>query len=434
MKRRDLIKLAGGVAVAGTGISTLTACGNSAPNIKRKKEGVQRVVVIGAGSGGIATAQAIKKTAPEIEVIIVERNTDYTTCYASNWVLNDTVTIEDITFDYKTLQTKHNISVLQGEATGIDADNKIVHIKDADSLEYDRLVVSPGISFRWDDIEGLDESTTEVIPHAWKAGKQTEILKQQIDAMPDDGTFVMRAPTTPFRCPPGPYERVSLVANYFKKNKPNAKIIVLDAKNKFSKMKKFKKGWATNYGYGTDDSMIEWISLDEGGEVKSIDPKTKVITTTEGEKIKADVINYIPTQKASVTAEKMGLVDQTGWCPIHASTFESKLVANVHVLGDASMSSTPKSAFSAGTQATVCGAAIVDLLKGKEPNASPMLFNQCFSLITHDYGISVLAAYQVVDNKVKKTGGGLFPVDGKYAQEADSARAWYDNITASLFK
>lgn len=432
MKRRYFIKLGTGAMLSTVGMGALTAC-SSTPSIRRKKSNQPRAVVVGGGTGGISVAQAIKKTDPSIEVIMIERNAKYTTCYGSNWTFNDLVTMDDITFDYKKMSKKHNITVLKGEVTNVDAEKKQVRLEDGSAIEYDRLVVSPGVSFRWDLIEGLDETTTSIIPHAWKAGKQTEILRKQIQAMPDGGTFVMSAPPNPFRCPPGPYERASLIADYFKKHKPKAKIIILDAKNTHSKQAKFQQGWSKHYGFGTDNSMIEWVSEFDGGAVKSIDAKKKIVTTVEGEKIKADVINYIPTQKANVTADKLGLVDQSFWCTIDPETFESKMIENIHVLGDASTTGMAKSAFAANSQSKVCGAAVANLLTGKEVNQTPGLFNQCFSLITPTHGISVLDAFMVNNHVVERTGGGIFPKDGKYAREADSARMWYDNITGELF-
>ena len=431
MKRRELLKNS---TVALSSIfftNSLTGCSKSKEKIKRTS--APRVVVIGGGSGGISVAKVIKKAEPSVEVIVVERKKKYITCYGSNWTFNDMFTMEDITFDYRNLTTKHSISLVHAEVTGLEQETKRVLLSDNSYLEYDRLVVSPGISFRWDNIEGLDKSTTESIPHAWKAGKQTEILKSQINNMPDKGTFVMCIPPNPFRCPPGPYERASLIANYFKKHKPQAKIILLDAKDKFSKMNKFQQGWEKYYGYGSDNAMLEWVSNFDGGSVKSVDAKKKIVTTVDGEKFKADVINYIPTQKANITADKMGLVDKTGWCSIDPETFESVNIPFVHVIGDASISSMAKSAFAANSQASLCGNAVANLIMGKEHNHKPSIFNQCFSLITPSHGISVLDAFQVENNIVKRTGGGIFPIDGKYAREADSARAWYSNITGTLF-
>lgn len=427
MKRRTLLKLG---AMAGAGL--LFGCSNS--STKAGKSVSPRVVVVGGGPGGLSAAHTIKKLNPDIEVTLVERNADYSTCFGSNWVLGGITAMEDITFNYKGL-ANYQINFVNDEVIGIDSDKKLVKLAMHNKpLEYDRLVVSPGISFRWDLVEGLDESTSFQVPHAWKAGYQTLTLKAQIADMPTDGTMVMVAPPNPFRCPPGPYERASMIANYMKQHKPKAKLIILDAKDKFSKQGMFTAGWEEHYGYGSDDSMIDWIAREHGGEVSAIDPNNKIITTKSGEKVKADVINYIPAQKANTTAIRMGLVDASGWCPIDQVTFESKLVPNVHVLGDASIANPmPKSGFAANSQGVVCGKAVASLLAGNQPDAAAKLQNQCYSLVTPDYGISVAAAYQLGEGKINKTSGGLFPKDGNFSGEAKKAHGWYLGMVATMF-
>lgn len=430
MKRRDLLKLG---ALAGA--SLLTGCSTAAA-VRSGPASAGRVVVVGGGPGGISAAQNIKKANPNIEVTLVEKNADYSTCFGSNWVLGGIVGIDDITFNYKTLQQKHGINVVHDEVIGVDPDKQLVRLAMASKpLAYDRLVVSPGISFKWDTIEGLDESTAYQVPHAWKAGYQTLILKSQLQAMPDNGVMVMAAPPNPFRCPPGPYERASMIATFMKAHKPKAKLIILDSKDKFSKQGMFTAGWEEYYGYGSDDAMIEWVSKSNGGEVTRVDPKTKEVVTANGQTIKADVVNFIPSQTANTTAKRMGLTDASGWCPVNQETFESTLVPNIHVLGDASVASPmPKSGFSANSQGMVCGAAVAALLAGHQPNANATMGNQCYSLVTPDYGISVAAGYKLEQSKIVKTSGGLFPKDGSFAKEARSAHGWYAGITGSLFK
>jgi len=431
MKRRDLFRLgafAGVAALTGcaTATSRLTAQGKSAP---------ARVVVIGGGPGGLSAAKTIKKTNPEIEVTLVERNPHYSTCFGSNWALADIASMEEMTFNYQNLPKKHNVNIIHDEVTGIDADKKLVNLAlRGQPLEYDRLVVSPGISFRWDMIEGHDESTAFMVPHAWKAGYQTLMLKAQLDAMSETGTMVLVAPPNPFRCPPGPYERAGMIAAYMKREKPRAKLIILDTKDKFSKQKLFTAGWQKEYGFGTDNALIEWVSKSKGGEVQRIDPRKKVLVTKNGETIKADVINYIPAQKANATAVNLGLVDASGWCPVDQETFESKRVPNVHVLGDASIAKPmPKSAFAANSQGMVCGRAVANLLSGKKTDASASFQNHCYSLVSADYGISVAAGYKVDNRKIAKTGGGLFPTDGNFKQEAKNADAWYIGMVGTMF-
>lgn len=430
MKRRTFLKLGG---LAGAGL--LAGCNTSPAKVSGKTAGAPRVVVVGGGPGGLSAAINIKRTNPKIDVTVVERNAMYSTCFGGNWVFGDVASLEDITYNYRNLKSKHGINVVHDEVVGFDPVKQQVSLAMAEQpLAYDRLVVSPGISFRWDRIEGHDETTSFLVPHAWKAGYQTLMLKTQINAMPDNGTMVLAAPPNPFRCPPGPYERASMIALYLKRAKPKAKLIILDPKDKFSKQRLFTEGWETHYGFGTDQAIIEWVPKAKGGTVTRVDPYKKELVTADGETIKADVINYVPPQKANTTVVRMGLVDDSGWCPIDQMTFESKQVPNVHVLGDASIASPmPKSGFSANSQGRVCGRAVANLLSGKQPDNGPILDNQCFSLVTPDYAISVAAGYQVTDRKIVKTGGGLFPKDGNFKGEAESARAWYSNITGALF-
>lgn len=427
LNRRELLKLS---ALAGA--SLLTGC--SATANKSGSSAAARVVVVGGGPGGLSAARSIKKANPNIEVTLVERNSDYSTCFGSNWVLGGITSMEDITFNYKKL-ARHNINVIHDEVIGIDPDKKQVNLAmNSQPLAYDRLVVSPGISFRWDMIEGLDESTAFMVPHAWKAGYQTLTLKSQIADMPENGTMIMVSPPNPFRCPPGPYERASMIAHYMKQHKPKAKLIILDSKDKFSKQGLFTAGWEEHYGFGTDNAIIEWVSKKDGGEVSAIDPKKKVVTTASGETLNADVINYIPAQKANTTAVRMGLTDASGWCPVDQITFESKIIPNIHVLGDASIASPmPKSGFSADSQGRMVGKAVAALLSGDAVNTAGKTHNQCYSLVAPDYGISVAAAYQVEDGKLAKTSGGLFPKDGNFKQEANAAHGWYLGMAATMF-
>lgn len=443
MKRRDLLKVMAATTAGIAATQALTGCAhsetkNSNVGMVGDKKGKARVVVVGGGVGGIATAQSIKNTDPNIDVTIVEKNKFYSTCYGSNWVLSDIFTMNDITNDYNTLANKYNINMVYDEVIGCDPVKQTVSLANGEPLAYDRLVVSPGISFRWDTVEGHNETTTHLVPHAWKAGYQTMQLKEKLDDMPDNGTMIMVAPPNPFRCPPGPYERASMIAEYMKRAKPKAKLIILDAKDKFSKFGLFTGGWEEYYGYGSDNAMIEWVSKSNGGLVSAVDPKNMSVKTADGEMIKADVINYIPAQKANMTAVRLGLVDEKGWCPINQDTFESTLVANIHVLGDASMASPmPKSGFSANSQGMVCGRAVADLLNGKAINAAATFGNQCYSLVTSDHGISVAAGYKLENGKIVKTSGGLFPKDlttAAFKAESQAARGWYAGMDGALFK
>jgi sulfide dehydrogenase [flavocytochrome c] flavoprotein subunit len=365
---------------------------------------------------------------------VVEPKTEFATCFMSNWVIGGIKEQEWITHGYADWSKKHGIDVVHDTAVSIDPVAKVVKTKGGQSIKYDRCVVSPGVDFRYDTIEGYDAAAAEKVPHAWHAGPQTALLRKQLEAMPDGGTFVMTAPPNPFRCPPGPYERVCLVANYFKTNKPKSKILILDAKDKFSKQGLFVAGWEKFYGYGTDNSMIEWRSKASDGTARAIKADSRTVVT-EFDEIKADVLNVIPAQKAGHIAEVAGLTDESGWCPVDHLTWESKLHKDIHVIGDAAIQAPlPKSGYAANSEAKVCAAAVVALLNGKTPVA-PSWVNTCYSLVTPTYGISVAMVYNYVDGKVAKVkgSGGLTPKDGNYTMEAIYAESWYLNIIDDMF-
>jgi NADPH-dependent 2,4-dienoyl-CoA reductase/sulfur reductase-like enzyme len=270
------------------------------------------------------------------------------------------------------------------------------------------------------------------MPHAWKAGQQTLLLKRQLDAMEDGGTVVMSVPPNPYRCPPGPYERASLIAYYLKTRKPRSKLIVLDAKDTFSKQRLFQNAWKELY-----PGLLEWVSLSSGGKVTAVEPDTNTLVT-DFARHQAAVANVIPPQKAGRIAELAGVTDRTGWCPVEPVTFESKQQPNIHVIGDAAiMGGMPKSAFSANAQAKVCAAALVKLLQGEKP-AEPKLINTCYSLVAPDYGISIAGVYRPKDGQLVdvENSGGVSPLDAPAttrAQEANFAAGWFNTITGEVF-
>jgi len=393
--------------------------------------GKAQVVVVGGGFGGATAAKYIKRFDPAISVTLVEPSTEFITCPFSNTVIGGLNTIDYITQGYDALK-KMGVEIVHDVAVHIDGAKKQVRLGRGGTVSFDRCIVSPGIDFRWDKIEGLDASTVGAIPHAWKAGPQTVLLRKQLEAMPDGGTFVISPPVNPFRCPPGPGERISLVANYFKKAKPKSKIVVLDPKKKFSKQGLFKEGWGKLYG-----DMIEYHNVDDDGVVTRVDAKTRMLYTNFGEH-KGDVVNFIPAQKAGEIAQVSGLADATLWCPVDQQTFESKLVPGVHVIGDASVAAPmPKSGFAASTQAKVTAAAVVALLKGNAPG-TPKFVNTCYSLVNEHYGISVAMVYGYEGGKIIKIkgSGGLSPsgADAKFRQrEANYARGWYESISRDIW-
>jgi sulfide dehydrogenase [flavocytochrome c] flavoprotein subunit len=393
------------------------------------------VVVIGGGFGGATAAKYIRKLDPSVMVTLIEPNKTYTTCPGSNWVLGGLRALKSITYTYDKLASKHGVKVVHDLVAAIDAKSRKVALKSGGSIGYDRLVVSPGIDFRWETIEGYDAVVANDIPHAWKAGPQTALLQKQLKAMKDGGTVVIAAPPNPFRCPPGPYERASMIAHYLKDNKPRSKLLILDAKEKFSKQGLFTQGWSELYGYGTDNSLIEWIPQGKDGIVKRVDAKTRTAHTELG-KHKADVLNVIPAQKAGKIAHVAGLTDDNGWCPVNQKTFESTIHKGIHVIGDAAIASPlPKSGYAANSEAKVCAFAVVAMLKGQEPGA-PSWVNTCYSLVGPRYGISVAMVYELTaEGKVGKVkgSGGVTPNDGKFRKEASYAESWYDNIVSDIF-
>jgi len=392
-----------------------------------------RVVIVGGGFGGATCARYIKIFDPEIEVTLIERDAQFVTCPFSNLVIGGMRDIKSITHSYDALKEKHGINVVHEEVTDINPEKRIIKTKNGSAFEYDHAVISPGVDFLWDKVEGFTEADSTVVPHAWKAGKQTLLLRKQLEAMEDGGTVILVVPPNPFRCPPGPYERASLIAYYLKTNKPKSKIIILDAKEKFSKMPLFTQGWEALY-----PGMIEWVSGTKGGIVSQVDAKNMEVHNEIGDVIKGSVINYIPHQASGAIARKVGLADEGGWCPVDQKTFESTLLKNIHVIGDSSMSAPlPKSGYAASSEGKMCAAAVVTAIKGIEmPN--PSYSNTCYSLVGPDYGISVAAVYRLDGGKIAKVegSGGVSPVDADESfrrAEALYASGWYSSITRDMF-
>lgn len=425
VSRRNLLRLsAAGLAVPSALLSA--ACSRE---MTRKGEG--EVVVIGGGFGGAAAAKYLKRYNPKINVTLIEPKKAYVTCPASNWVIGGLVEMEEITHTYDGLK-KHGVNVMHEVVSSVDPQKRVVTLSDGQKVNYDRLIVSPGIDFKWGVHEGVDEDVANIIPHAWKAGDQTRLLRDQLRSMRQGGTFVMVAPPNPFRCPPGPYERAGMVAHYLSKHNPTANILILDQKNKFSKQALFMEGWRNNYG-----QMIEWVAAMDGGTVFGIDVANKIIDADYGE-VKADVINYIPAQKAGVLADQMGLTDESGFCPVNQQTFESKVHPNIHVIGDAAMAGPmPKSGHSAVSQAKICAANVVRSLAELDP-ISAKNANTCYSLITPDYAISVAAVYDVKDKQIVPVegAGGVSRMNAslqEYRMEANYTRGWYKSITDEVW-
>jgi NADPH-dependent 2,4-dienoyl-CoA reductase/sulfur reductase-like enzyme len=418
--RRQWLGLTGGLLLAGA--SARRAWAQAAP----------RVVVVGGGFGGATCAKYLRRADPAIDVTLVAPQRHFVTCPFSNAVLAGLRDLASITHGYEGLQQRHGVRLVHAAATAIDPKARRVTLSDGSALAYDRLVLSPGIELRWGAIEGYDEEASEVFPHAWEAGPQTLLLRRQLEAMPDGGLVVIAAPEEPYRCPPGPYERASLIAHYLKTHKPRSKLVILDAKNAFSKQELFRSAWERLY-----PGLIEWIPQSQSGRVVRVDAAARLVST-DFDEYRPAVANIIPPQRAAAIARMAGLDDGKGWCPVRAGTFESTVQAGIHVIGDAAIAAPmPKSAFSANNQAKACAAAVVALLRGR-PAPAPALMNTCYSLVAPDYGISIAAVYRVVDDRLVTVEGssGISPLQAPEAfraAEAAYAHSWYANITADTF-
>ena len=390
-----------------------------------------RIVILGGGFAGATCARALRRADPRLEVTLIEPNPIFTACPFSNAVIAGLRNIEAQRFGYDAIRNE-GVTVALEQAITVDPQARRVTLSGGRALDYDRLVLAPGIAIRWDALPGYDEAAAGVMPHAWLAGDQTLLLRRQLEAMPDGGTVVISAPANPFRCPPGPYERASLIAYYLKQTKPRSKLILLDAKDSFSKQRLFQNAWQQLY-----PELIEWVSLSNGGKVVSVDAKTRALVT-DFATYKADVANVIPPQRVAGIAQIAGVVDATGWCPIDPITFESRLQPNIHVIGDGAIAGAmPKSAFAANAQAKVCADAVVALLQGEAPSP-PKLINTCYSLVAPDYGISIAGVYHPAGGQLAdiEGAGGVSPIDAPAdfrALEAAYAEAWFRTITAETF-
>ncbi len=395
--------------------------------------GGYRVVVVGGGFGGAACARYLKKLQPDLDVILVERSKNIQTCPFSNFVVAGMEKIDALSQNFDGLR-RNGVHVLQGEVVGRVENRKELVLKDGSSIRYDRAVVSPGVELLFDRVPGYDKDKTNKLPHAWRAGGQTLLLREQIKKMKNGGLIIIVAPANPYRCPPGPYERASLIANYLARTKPRSKVLILDAKDNFSKQNLFVDGWRRLY-----PGVVDWVAGSAGGLVHRVDADLRKVWTQDGfTEHSADVVNIIPPQRARSIAFELGLGDATGWCPVDYRTFESTLVPKIHVLGDAvTAGDMPKSAFSANSQAKVCAAAIVRELTDR-PVLDPTYLNTCYSFVAPDYGISTSGIYSVSSSGISEVSGsgGESPRDASLPfrqAEARYARGWYRSIRSDTW-
>jgi sulfide dehydrogenase [flavocytochrome c] flavoprotein subunit len=417
-RRRFLQATGGAVAIGTFGLPAIVGAAT------------RQVVVVGGGTGGATAARYIRMADASIEVTLIEPNQHYYTCYMSNEVLGGHRTMESIKVSYDGLE-KHGVRVVHDTVSAIDPAARRVTTVGGQSFAYDRCVVAPGISFK-DNIEGYDQAAMQRMPHAWKAGEQTVLLRKQLEAMPDGGVVAIAAPPNPFRCPPGPYERACQIAMYLKEKKPKSKLLILDSKDKFSKQGLFTQAFERYYG-----GIIEWVAASQGGQVTRVDAAANTLYTGDTAH-KVAVANVIPGQRAGTIALASGLADDAGWCPIDGRTFESTIHTGIHVIGDAAIASPlPKSGYAANSEAKVCAAAVVDLLNGREPG-DPSLVNTCYSIVGPNDAISVAKVYDLQDGKLNGVAGsgGLTPMDSSpdmRAREVQYAYSWYVNIVKDSF-
>jgi sulfite dehydrogenase len=416
-ERRDFLKLSGAAAaLAATGCATTGGA-------------KARVVVIGGGFGGATAAKYIRMWGPNIEVLMVEREADFVSCPISNLVYGGSKTMKDITYGYSGLK-RYGVQVVRDTAFEINTAAKTVKLVRGGDLKYDRLVVSPGIDFMLEDIKGYAEGMIgNRVLHAWKAGPQTVALQKQLAEMRDGGVYVLSVPLAPYRCPPGPYERASQVANYFKKHKPRAKVLIVDANpDVTSKGPLFKKAWADLY-----PGMIEFRG---NSKAIGVDATTKTVKL-EVEDVKGDVLNVVPPHRAGDIARKAGLITANDrWCGVNWRSLESLAVKDVHVLGDATLSAPgmPKSGSMANQQAKVCAAAVVAMINGQEPSPDPRIVNTCYSFVSDDEVVHVASVHELDASKktfvpIKGAGG---VSSARNALEGKYAWAWAQNIWADM--
>jgi len=421
LDRRQFLIAAG--SIAGTlGLGT-----NAAPAIAKARP---KVVIVGAGFGGAACARYLKLWEPRVEVTLIEPNAQFVSCPMSNTVIAGLNRMQDITFPYRYLKAQVDHFVAD-TVTAIDPVKRTVATGGGRTFSYDRVVLAAGVELMFDKVQGYDAETQKIIKHAWKAGPdQTGALRKQLEAMRNGDIFVLSMPMAPFRCPPAPYERVSLIANYFKRAKPRCKIILLDGNEDIiSKKALFTTAWKKHYGFGTENSMIDYRP---NNLASSLDAKTMRIGT-EFEDVKGDVINLIPPMRAAAITGLIGARtgDNGAWCPVDYRTMESTEVPNVHILGDSILSNLSKAGALANNSGKLCASALVELFNGRKPDPAPVVTSTCYSASTDHtaFHVATVFRYQPADNSMEvQAGSGVSERESE--TEFAMMRGWAKNIWA----
>ncbi|NTV94092.1 MAG: FAD-dependent oxidoreductase [Thiobacillus sp.] len=416
LNRRDFLIAGGGVLAA----AGLPAIAGARP----------KVVVVGAGYGGATFARYLKLWVPQAEVTVIEPNDRFVSCPFSNTVLAGWNRLGDITFPYDHIR-KAVDRFVRDAVTAIDPERRSVRTLGGHVFAYDRLVLAGGVELMFDRVRGYDAAAQERIKHAWKAGPaQTGVLRRQLEAMPDGGTFVISIPMAPFRCPPAPYERVSLIADYFKRAKPRSKIVMLDGNPDIvSKKQLFLTAWKRHYGYGTEDSMIDYRP---NNMPTALDAKAMTIGT-DFDDVKGDVINLVPPMRAAALTGQIGARtgDNGAWCPIDNLTYESTEVANVHILGDSILSNLSKAAALANNSGKLCAYALAEIFAGRAPDPAPVVTSTCYSASTDKtaFHVATVFRYNPADKSMEvQPGSGVSDVES--AEEFKYMRGWARNIWA----
>ena len=423
MRRRAFLEL----GFAGLSLGNLGSLGckqQKIPTLARA-----HVVVVGGGFGGLNAARALKGLAPDLAVTLIEPNLRPLVCPGSNAVIAGLQPLETLQHDPSASLHSLNIRTITARVAAINSVGRTLTLHDGVTLTYDRLIVSPGVDFDWEALAGYDESASQQAPHAWKAGEQTLLLQRQLQGLRRGGTVIITVPDNPYRCPPGPYERACLMAHYLKQHNPRAKLLILDAKTRFSKQAAFTRAWQTLY-----PGMIDWISPETTGRIDHVDVNQRIVET-EFASHRADVLNVIPPQRAGRLAVMAGLADRSGWCPIDPLTFESTLQTGIHVIGDACAAlPMPKSAFAAQNQARLCAAAIIALLQERQAT-TPRLINHCYSFVSPHQAISITAVYgyEKSSKGLTNLSGGETGPEDDWRREAVYANDWYHLLLEDTF-
>lgn len=423
LTRREFLKWVS----ASAGATALTGCESPGGLADEPARGAARVVVVGGGYGGATAAKYIKMWAPDIDVVIIERNPRFISCPISNLVLGGNTTMQEITMGYDALRAR-GVRMVRGEATAIDPVRREVRLADGTTLGYDRAIVAPSVDFQYDQIPGLRSADAQQrILHAWRAGEQTVALRKQLEAMRDGGVYVLHIPMAPYRCPPGPYERVCQVADYFKRAKPRSKILVLDTNPDITS----KKGLFLAAWDGMYKGMIDYRP---NSEITDVDVRGMTVKL-QFEDVKGDVINVVPQHRAADIAQKTGLITANQrWCGVDWLTTESVAVKGIHVIGDATLSANamPKSASMANQHGKLCAAAVIALIKGEPVNPNPVIMNTCYSFVSGDSAMHVASVhhYDAKDKTLLPVKGAGGVSDKASAAEAAYAWGWARNIWA----